>query len=110
MRRQLSFPKWEYRFFISLVLQFSICSVFSQWTWQNPLPQGNSLTSVYFTDSMTGYCAGTFGTLLKSTDGGNTWIVLKTNTTENLCGIRFINSDKDKGFIVGSHGLISVCL
>ena len=39
---------------------------FSQWTWQNPLPQGNKLLSVYFTDASTGYIAGDVGTILKT--------------------------------------------
>ena len=28
------------------------------WVWQNPLPQGNILNSVYFTDANNGYAAG----------------------------------------------------
>ena len=57
-------------------LSFLICLTlisgfaFSQWTWQNPLPQGNALNSVCFTDANTGYVVGDCGTIVKTTNGG----------------------------------------
>jgi hypothetical protein len=36
------------------------------------LPQGNSLSSVSFADSNTGYTVGDYGTIIKTTDGGTT--------------------------------------
>lgn len=43
---------------------------FAQWPWQNPLPTGNDLSSVYFIDASTGYSVGRFGTIIKTIDGG----------------------------------------
>jgi photosystem II stability/assembly factor-like uncharacterized protein len=43
------------------------------WFWQNPKPTGNTLRSVCFIDSTTGYAVGDLGTLLKTTDGGLNW-------------------------------------
>lgn len=34
------------------------------WYWQNPLPQGNHLESVYFTDANNGWAVGGYGTIL----------------------------------------------
>ena len=45
----------------------------AQWFWQNPLPQGNPLTSICFTDANTGWAVGTGGTIMKTTDGGSNW-------------------------------------
>jgi hypothetical protein len=42
------------------------------WTWQNPLPQGNTLNSVSFTDASTGWAVGDGGIMLKTADGGAT--------------------------------------
>ncbi|MCK4548296.1 MAG: hypothetical protein KAW17_12745, partial [Candidatus Eisenbacteria sp.] len=42
------------------------------WFWQNPLPQGNSLSDVCFTDANTGTAVGAIGTILRTTDGGAT--------------------------------------
>ena len=71
---------------ISFLIWLSFISIlaFSQWTWQNPLPQGNSLSSVYFTDANTGYAVGGFGTIVKTTNGGTTWTALSSGTTNDL--------------------------
>jgi hypothetical protein len=37
------------------------------WKWMNPTPQGNSLFAMDFTDNNTGYSAGAFGTVIKTT-------------------------------------------
>ena len=62
---------------ISIILGFSLISIlaFPQWKWQNPLPAGNPLYAVFFTDAAHGYAAGEAGTILKTTDGGSTWTV-----------------------------------
>jgi hypothetical protein len=44
------------------------------WQWQNPLPQGNLLNSVYFTDANKGFVVGDAGTIIKTTDGGTDFI------------------------------------
>ena len=46
---------------------------FAQWFWQNPLPQGNNLSSVNFISATMGCAAGEAGTILLTTDGGTTW-------------------------------------
>jgi photosystem II stability/assembly factor-like uncharacterized protein len=43
------------------------------WTWLNPLPQGNTLFCVQFLGNDTGFAAGDGGTILKTTDGGGSW-------------------------------------
>jgi photosystem II stability/assembly factor-like uncharacterized protein len=45
----------------------------SGWRWGNPLPQGNTLRSASFAGA-TGYAASDVGTLLKTDDGGATWV------------------------------------
>jgi len=55
----------------SLVLFFSVSfQINAQWFWQNPLPQGNNLYSVDFIDSDLGWTVGSYGTILKTTNGG----------------------------------------
>ena len=41
--------------YLLICLIFVSATLFSQWTWQNPLIQGNVLNSIYFTDANTGY-------------------------------------------------------
>jgi len=50
------------------------------WVWQNPLPTGEDLNSVYFTSSSTGFIGGNRGAFFRTTDGGTNW----TGTTNQL--------------------------
>ena len=58
----------------------------AQLTWQNPLPQGNTLTAVHFVNSNVGTAVGKFGTIMHTTDGGNTWTVQESGTTRDFNG------------------------
>ena len=89
---------------IYIVLFFSPFSAFSQWTWQNPLPQGNILTSVYFTDTNHGCAVGESGTVVKTTDGGSTWTLPNSGTTIRLNSVAFLNANT--GYAVGLFGTI----
>ncbi len=62
----------------------------SGWKWGNPLPQGNTIRVVDF-NSGTGYAAGDFGTLLKTTDAGATWTGIPTGITSALDRIDVIS-------------------
>ncbi len=86
------------------LLCFSFLSIFafSQWYWQNPLPQGNILYSVFFTDSNNGYAAGDFGTIIKTTDGGTTWTIYYSGNPIVLRSIFF--TDNNTGYIAGQDG------
>ncbi|MCB0727481.1 MAG: T9SS type A sorting domain-containing protein [Ignavibacteriae bacterium] len=59
--------------------------------------------SVHFTDQNTGYTAGSKGTILKTSDYGDNWFPLVSNTSQNLNSIFFNNA---KGFSVGTTGII----
>lgn len=76
----------------------------SSWYWSRPTPTGNILYSVYFPDRKYGYAAGAFGTIIKTTDGGTTWIDLNSNSADDLSEIYFIN--RLDGFAAGSSGSI----
>jgi photosystem II stability/assembly factor-like uncharacterized protein len=63
----------------------------SGWQWGNPLPQGNTLRAMSFAGA-TGYAAGDFGTLLKTTDGGATWSGLPVGTFEGLTVVQALDA------------------
>lgn len=85
----------------SLILSLSLISMlaFPQWKWQNPVPAGNPLYAVFFTDPAHGYAAGDAGTILKTTDGGVSWTV-QTAGKEVTCTSMFFPDD-NTGFITG---------
>ena len=69
------------------------------WSWQNPLPQGNTLYSVKYISAAVGWAVGDLGTILKTTDGGTTWSTQTSGTTNNLWGVFF--TDANNGTAVG---------
>jgi photosystem II stability/assembly factor-like uncharacterized protein len=62
---------------------FSAGSGHSGWSWSSPAPQGENIADIAFSGA-TGYAVGDFGTLLRSDDGGATWVGLPSGTTANL--------------------------
>jgi photosystem II stability/assembly factor-like uncharacterized protein len=52
------------------------------WVWQKPLPQGNSLYGVTFTDASHGWAVGGTGTILATSNGGATWTAQSSGTTD----------------------------
>jgi len=77
----------------------------SGWFWQSPVPQGNDLNSVSALDANTVIAVGDVGTVIKTMDGGRTWVV-QTNAggmTNRLFGVSFV--DANTGTAVGAIGL-----
>ncbi len=64
----------------------------SGWLWGNPLPQGNTLRAMAFAGT-TGYAVGDFGTLLKTTDAGDTWTGLPAGTFSNLTEVQVLDAN-----------------
>ena len=76
----------------------------SQWHWQNPLPQGNNLRGASFVDANTGTVVGEYGTIVRTTDGGSSWTIQASGTTQTLWDVSFI--DVNNGTAVGEGGTI----
>ena len=91
---------------LTLIICLTLVSAFAfaQWTWQNPLPTGNDLQSVYFFDDSTGFSVGNFGTIIKTTDGGTKWTALQSGTTAHLNSIYFTSAKT--GYVTGNGGTI----
>ena len=64
----------------------------SGWTWQNPLPQGNILLDVSFTDTDTGTVVSSGGYIFRTTDGGETWVQQQSGTTVDLSAVFFTDA------------------
>ncbi|MCH7879201.1 MAG: hypothetical protein IH914_07805 [candidate division Zixibacteria bacterium] len=74
------------------------------WYRQSPLPTGEFLFGVSFSDANTGTAVGTGGAILRTTDGGANWVSQTSGTTEWLRGVSF--SDANAGTAVGLAGTI----
>ena len=76
----------------------------SGWFWQNPLPQGQTLNDVQLIDENTAIAVGEAGTIIKTTDGGTSWVSLTGAGSDRLNSDYFI--DSNTGWIVGNNGKI----
>lgn len=82
-----------------LVLAILTEMLFSQWQWQNPLPQGNALSDICFINQTKGWAVGDVGCVLRTEDNGLTWELQNSGTHFNLCGVEFI--DDNNGWSIG---------
>ncbi len=81
------------------VVALATCFVWTQrlpandysFEWTNPTPQGNGLYGMAFEDALTGYAVGDKGTVLRTDDGGQTWIDL-TSFPAFTTGLRDVRS------------------
>ena len=91
---------------ISLFSLFALvsCVAFSQWSWQNQLPQGNKLNCIRAINTSTVYAVGNCGTILKTTNGGTNWVILNPGISADLLSAFFIHADT--GYAVGAAGVI----
>ena len=89
---------------LNLTSLLSALYAFPQWRWQNPLPQGNGLYSVCFTNSVTGYAVGDAGTILKTTDGGLNWTIFNMGPGYSLTSVCF--TDENTGYAAGSGTIL----
>jgi len=72
------------------------------WKRRNPLPTGNNIWDIYFFDVNTGLLIGEAGTILKTSDGGQSWKSVNSPTSNDLRKLFFI--DSNEGIIVGDEG------
>jgi photosystem II stability/assembly factor-like uncharacterized protein len=85
-------------FFLMLIT--SLYSQQQNWSWQNPLPQGNDLHHINVINENLIFAVGNGGTVMKTTDGGITWTILNTGTTKNLRQADFLQNGLS-GYAVG---------
>lgn len=75
------------------------------WHYQqlNFPPLGNSIDKIWFVDSLIGY-AISYRTILKTEDGGNSWVIQNETTNGMLQDIQFY--DSQIGYVCGYGGTI----
>jgi photosystem II stability/assembly factor-like uncharacterized protein len=92
------------KFFLLLMI-FMSSKCFSQWTWQNPLPQGNELKDISYlkNNNNYGWVVGYNGTIIRNTNLDD-WEIQNSGTTEILNAIYII--DQNTAHVVGNNGMI----
>lgn len=75
------------------------------WNFANPVSEGKDLRSVDFLNETLGFAVGTSGTILQTTNGGNTWLKLARPTSQRLNSVCFIEGTGDV-VVAGDNGTI----
>ena len=73
------------------------------WAPRNPLPQ-YSVNALYFLNINTGFGVCDKGLVIKTINGGDTWLFFRSYTGRNLYSLYFF--DNSSGYIVGDSGTI----
>ncbi|HYE73787.1 MAG TPA: hypothetical protein VEF04_10660, partial [Blastocatellia bacterium] len=95
--------------FLVLTLQLSINAQAGWWKWQNPRPQGNPLYAINFTDIKRGVAVGRDGVILKTSDGGKQWDVVRSPINTPLYGLALRGKKGTKSLVaVGSRGVVLI--
>lgn len=75
---------------IILILSLSI-NTYSQWI-EISAPTTENLIDIYFKNNNIGFCIGSNGVILKTTDTGNNWSIIQQNANINYTNIIFYNN------------------
>lgn len=92
------------RLSLLITLILTTCILSAQWEWQYPLPQGNTLYDVVFTDQYNGWAVGENGTIIHTADGGVSWQAQTGGVSTDLSDLCFV--DSLNGWAVGTEGTI----
>ncbi len=90
------------RVFLLFIMVFYSEINYAQWYFVNPESVTQDLRSVKFVDENTGWVVGNNGTILKTTNAGDSWTFQTSNTDERLESVSFY--DENNGIIVGFIG------
>ena len=99
----------KFKNLIIVFIIFGFYKLYSKncWNWENPLPQGNDLYSVFVIDSNHIVAVGESETIISTMDRGKTWnVISKGSVYLNYYSVKFI--DNKFGCIVGDWGTILI--
>ena len=68
---------------VAVIVVVSSLIIYPQWIYQNSGTNERFMTS-YFVNANTGWAAGNDGTILKTTNGGDTWFSQSVATSDNV--------------------------
>jgi photosystem II stability/assembly factor-like uncharacterized protein len=91
---------------ITCVIVVTLPALAQRWEWLYPLPTGNDLFDVQFVNDSVGWAGGAFGTLLKTTDGGDTWQMHNLNRNDAVARILF-TSESNGWILAGTADAVS---
>jgi len=86
------------------IIVFTATCIQAQWNGNSSLSRSNTLKSVNFANSNTGWNVGDNGTILKSSNGGTIWQLQNSGISNDLYSVNFPSTNI--GWTVGDNGKI----
>lgn len=78
---------------ILFLVAFVPAAAIPQGSWERVnVPTESFLRSVVFTDSLHGWAAGNGGAIIRTSDGGDTWTLQESGTTNDIADLFFLDS------------------
>lgn len=94
----------KYKVIILFILWlWPVMQICSQW-YTLSVPTSNDLYAVDFYDEYNGWIAGSGGTLLRTSDGGQTWVKVNTGFLNHFYSVAMLNLNQV--VVAGQNGLI----
>ena len=93
-------------FFVLVCVCIISTSLHAQGTWEQLIPAttSNQMTSLYFIDDQTGWSIGEYGTILKTTDAGITWMIQEIPWLFDLSDVFF--PTERVGYAISTDGFM----
>ena len=102
-QREAAMKSLSFLFVVILFIHFT--SLAQQgWFLQNPYPTASDLYSVDYINELIAIAVGSDGAIVRTIDGGESWTLQNSGTTERLNEVCFV--DLINGFAVGNEGTI----
>jgi len=96
--------------FLSILFTFVFVSFISatdyKYKWGHPKPQGNPIYGVVFVDSLTGFAVTGCGMILKTTDWGENWFIIRDTDANYRDLYDIINIQNGILLACGENGII----
>lgn len=89
---------------LSSLLVFTVMPVSADWTVLNTGTSSNLKAVEFPVNEFTGFAVGSDGTIIKTTDAGNTWSKNKSGVRSHLLDVDFINNNV--GYASGVNGTL----
>ena len=96
---------YKQQLFVLLFLCSTLATAQGQWVNQPSDTLLRAYETVFMLDGQTGWIGGNYGSILKTTDGGGSWFVQRSTSSQFDDVIKIIFADKSRGFCLAAINL-----
>src|SRR5260370_42607477 len=91
-------------FAVSILAVFAVSVLSAQWELLYPDIPADQINDILFLNESTGFAVNIAGSVLMTTDGGNTWKIKAHYQRNTFSGMKFL--DSQNGFVISPYSYI----